>query len=234
MCNNHHHHHSHKTIPSSPQTLPTPCCSFGVTYYLHPIPWKPRITILLTFWEYHINGIIRNITFWDCLLSLSMAPLRFIHVVMCFIRASQAALVVKNPPANAGDLDTGLIPRWGKIPWRRKWSPLQYSCLENPMDREAWQARVHRIAETDVMKWLHVMCHVVCFNGLFLSIAKWYPIVWMYHSLLIHSSTEGHLNCFQILVLMERDVINIFVQDFWLCVNLSCHCSRVNTQEWDC
>ena len=36
----------------------------------------------------------------------------------------------------------------------------------------------------------------------------------MYHSLLIHSPTEGHLNCFQILVLMERDAINIFVQVF--------------------
>ena len=34
-----------------------------------------------------------------------------------------------------------------KIPWRRKWQPTQYPCLENPMDRRAWKATVHRVAE---------------------------------------------------------------------------------------
>ena len=48
------------------------------------------------------------------------------------IRASQVALVVKNPPADAGDIrDVGLIPGLG----RSHGNPLQYSCLENPMDR---------------------------------------------------------------------------------------------------
>ena len=49
------------------------------------------------------------------------------------------ALVVRNPHANAGDIRTmDLIPGVGKIPWRReRGNPLQYSCLENPMDREA-------------------------------------------------------------------------------------------------
>ena len=64
-------------------------------------------------------------------------------------RASQAALVVKNPPDNGGDVrDTGLI--WvGKIPWRIAWQPtLQYSCLANPMNRGAWWATVHRITES--------------------------------------------------------------------------------------
>ena len=51
-------------------------------------------------------------------------------------RASQVVLVVKNVPANAGDVrDMVSIP--GKIPWRRKCNPLQYFCLENPMDRGA-------------------------------------------------------------------------------------------------
>ena len=60
-------------------------------------------------------------------------------------RASQVALVVKNPPAKAGDLrDVGLL----KIPWRRAWLPLQYSCLENLMDREAWKATVHEVARS--------------------------------------------------------------------------------------
>ena len=44
------------------------------------------------------------------------------------------AIVVKNPPANAGDIRDKV----GKIPWRRACNPLQYSCLENPMDRGAW------------------------------------------------------------------------------------------------
>ena len=49
--------------------------------------------------------------------------------------------MVKNLPANAGD--TGLIPGSGRSPWRRKWQPLQYSSLRNPMDRGPWWATVH-------------------------------------------------------------------------------------------
>ena len=58
-------------------------------------------------------------------------------------------LVVKNLPANAGDTrDTGSIPGSGRCPGGRHGTPLQYSCLENPMDRGAWQATVHeRVCE---------------------------------------------------------------------------------------
>ena len=53
---------------------------------------------------------------------------------------------VKNPPANAGDIrDAGSIPRSGRCPGGGHGNPLQYSCLENPMDRGAWQATVHRV-----------------------------------------------------------------------------------------
>ena len=53
-------------------------------------------------------------------------------------------LMVKNPPANAGDLkDTGSIPESGRSPGEGNGYPLQYSCLENPMDRGAWRAIVH-------------------------------------------------------------------------------------------
>ena len=56
---------------------------------------------------------------------------------------------VKNSPAcNAGDTgDVGLIPRSGRRPGGGHGNPLQYSCLENPMDRGAWQATVHGIAK---------------------------------------------------------------------------------------
>ena len=55
--------------------------------------------------------------------------------------ASQVVLVVKNPHANAGDASS--IPGWGRSPGEGNGNPLQYSCLEDPMDRGAWQARVH-------------------------------------------------------------------------------------------
>ena len=53
------------------------------------------------------------------------------------------ALVVKNRPANAGDIrNVGSIPGWGRSPGEGNGNPLQYSCLENPMDRGAWRAAV--------------------------------------------------------------------------------------------
>ena len=56
--------------------------------------------------------------------------------------------VVKNLPANAGDVrDVGSIPRLGRSPGVGNGNPLQYSCLENPTDREAWQATVHSVSE---------------------------------------------------------------------------------------
>ena len=59
------------------------------------------------------------------------------------------ALVVKNPPANAGDTeDVGLIPGSGRSPGEADSNPLQYYCLENPMDRGAWWATVYRVAKS--------------------------------------------------------------------------------------
>ena len=62
---------------------------------------------------------------------------------------SQVSLV-KNPPVNAGDVrDTNSVPGLGRSPVRGNSNPLQYSCLENPMDRGAWQSAVHRVAELE-------------------------------------------------------------------------------------
>ena len=59
-------------------------------------------------------------------------------------------LVVKNPPANAGDIrDAGSIPGSERSLGGGHGNPLQYSCLENPMDRGACQATVHGVAESD-------------------------------------------------------------------------------------
>ena len=55
--------------------------------------------------------------------------------------ASQVALVVKNPPANTRDIrDKSSVPGSGRSPGGGHGNPLQYSCLENPLDREAWWA----------------------------------------------------------------------------------------------
>ena len=58
-------------------------------------------------------------------------------------------LVVKNPSASAADAtEAGSIPGLGRSPGRGNGNPLQYSCVENPMDRGAWWATVHATAES--------------------------------------------------------------------------------------
>ena len=66
------------------------------------------------------------------------------------MRASQVALVVKNLTANAGDVrGVSLIPGLGRSPGRGNGNTLEYSCLENSMDRGAWWAIIHGVTKTD-------------------------------------------------------------------------------------
>ena len=86
-------------------------------------------------------------------------------------RASQMVLVVKNPPANAGDL--------GSIPGSRRSSggghsnPLQYSCLENPMDRGAWWATVHGVTKSQTQLKQISMQHVLSFTQESMGLPWW-------------------------------------------------------------
>ena len=97
--------------------------------------------------------------------------------------ASQVALVVKNPPANAGHIrDACSIPESGRSPEAGHGNPLQYSCMGNYLDRGAWRAKVHRVAKIRTqlkqlsththdsfipcffLKNLHTVFHSVCIN----------------------------------------------------------------------
>ena len=76
-------------------------------------------------------------------------PATFISSTIQKTGASQVVLVVKNSLANAGDVrDTSSVPGWGRSPGGGPSNPLQYSCLENPMARGAWQATIHRVAKS--------------------------------------------------------------------------------------
>ena len=73
--------------------------------------------------------------------------------------------MVKNLPANAGDVnDTDWIPGSGRASGGGHGHPLQYPCLENPMDRGAWQATVHSVAKSQTrLKGLSV--HTLLFTA---------------------------------------------------------------------
>ena len=63
--------------------------------------------------------------------------------------ASQVPLVVKNPPASAGDIrNVGSVSGWGRSPGGGHGNLLQYSCLENQTDRGAWQAQSIRVVKS--------------------------------------------------------------------------------------
>ena len=73
------------------------------------------------------------------------------------------ALVVKNLPANAGDLgDAGSVPGLRRCPGEGHGNPFQYSCLKNPMERGAWQAMVHRVEESQTqLKGFSAHTHIL-------------------------------------------------------------------------
>ena len=92
--------------------------------------------------------------FFEMVISRAFTLLEgFLSMCSPFNRASQVALVVKNSPDKARDSgDTGSILVSERSPGGGPGNPFQYSCLENPMDRGAWWAMVHRVTESQT--WL--------------------------------------------------------------------------------
>ena len=80
---------------------------------------------------------------------------------MNLTETGKVVLLVKNLPATAGDVrDAGSIPGWVRSPGEGHGNPLQYSCLENPMDRRAWRPIVHGITKSQTrLKSLHTHTH---------------------------------------------------------------------------
>ena len=101
-----------------------------------------------------------------CGRGVSCPPRRNFHLDSGWFVGCPVALGVKNSPANAGDnRDMGLISGLGRSPGGGHDNPLQYSCLENPMDRGAWWATVHglhRIGHNrSELAWMHACIGVV-------------------------------------------------------------------------
>ena len=91
--------------------------------------------------------------YWSFSFSISpsneYSGCRIYYLVSVGLRASQEALMVKNLPANAGDTgDAGSLPGSGRSPGVGNGNPLQYSCLEKPMDRGAWRATVRGVTKS--------------------------------------------------------------------------------------
>ena len=103
------------------------------------------IVFISAIWKASNNFTVDSRSILTCLIYC------LYHISSPFVwpRASWVALVVKNLPASEGDIrDMGSIPRSGRFPEGGPDNPLQYSCLENSMDRGIWWVMVHRAAKS--------------------------------------------------------------------------------------
>ena len=100
--------------------------------------------------------------------------------------ASQVALVVKNPPANAGDIrDQTSIPGSGRSPGEGNGNPLQYSCLENPMAQSSLVATVHGLERS--WTWLkHLSMHTHTHSSFYLLIHLFCPSLLSNHEFVLY------------------------------------------------
>ena len=168
-------------IPFSMSILPTNFCVYMYVctiqplYFFHPHflhgiwNWKSVscVWLFVTLWTVtSVHGtlqvrILESVTiFYSRGSSWPRDRTQVSHIAGRFFTswatALQVALVVKSPPASAGDIrDTGSIPGLGRSPGGGNSNLLQYSCLGNPIDREAWWTVIHRVTKSWTwLKWL--------------------------------------------------------------------------------
>ena len=143
--------------------------------------WFLTIICVFYLWQLELNHCLGNLEAKtvSCSedgypnLSTSLTSISIIYKTLLWLwnillrsrQASQVVLVVKNLPANAGDIrDEGSPPGLGRSPGRGHGNALQYSCLGNPMDRGAWKAIVHRVSKSQTqLKQLSTahMCNIL-------------------------------------------------------------------------
>ena len=120
-------------------------------------------------WEYCSRWCLELHFVWNsscCFNDMERTPWAIFSVIKVGMRAFQVALVVKNQPANAGDVrDTGSISVSGRSHGGGHGDSLQYSCLENHMDRGAWQAVAHRVSQSQT-RLKHFSTHAYMHTGL--------------------------------------------------------------------
>ena len=123
--------------------------------YFYDISNQFGLPFLWTISIKHLHIWIVFLSFFDCDFRNSFC--------ICFIMGFPSGTSGKEPPANAGDVrDMGLIPGLRKSPEREHGNSLQYSCLENLMDKGAWGAIVNRVTKSWTwLKWLKWSCSVV-------------------------------------------------------------------------
>ena len=97
-------------------------------------------------------GVCACVRAWVCVRACVLVLSHHGHfkcLTVLSIIPSQVALVVMNPPANAGDLrDVGSVSGLGRSPGGGNGNPIQYPCPENSMNREAWRATVHGVTKS--------------------------------------------------------------------------------------
>ena len=135
-------------------------------------------------WFFKVKQLKENPITWENLKDLNLFSEEQLwaesqHIFLKdFLEYSCLGTVVKNSPAHAGDArDMGLIPGSGRSLGGGNGNPLQYSCLENSMDREAWWATVHGVTRS--WMWLsththtHTHTHTQMLYTVVLVSAKW-------------------------------------------------------------
>ena len=170
-----------------------------------------------------LNGLGTQLVAFNKLCRWLWARLRLEN--HCVTRvASQVALVVKNPPANGGDVrDLGSVPGSGRSPGGGHGNPLQYSCLENPMDRGAWWATVHGVKEsqTQLKPLGTARCHKKVWSIFTLFPPFLSPLT---H---VHKHTRSHGRVYGVQRTGKQPLFSLFLESFFLFV------CRVLRQGWN-
>ena len=108
------------------------------------VSWQAHVTLIKQFWKKEIHSKVHLLALITFLMKFAIAL--YYNIVTTMIWGFPGGLVVENQPANTGD--TGSILRLGRSPWEGNGKLLQYSCLGYPIDRGAWQTRVHRVPKS--------------------------------------------------------------------------------------